>query len=99
MQPKTILILFAALLAIGAFMFQVLTEEPDYNDPALKQLFEQLESEGYEVLSVESTLLGRYRLEAHSDSMEREIVIAPGAGTFLRDDTSPLIEGDNDGDD
>jgi hypothetical protein len=42
--------------------------------------------------------LGRLKVEAHSDKFEREIVLAPGAGTFLRDDISPLEEDDTDDD-
>jgi len=99
MQPKNLIILIVALIGLGAFLFEVFIDEPDFNDPVLKQLIEQLKEEGYEVLAVESTILGRYKIEAHSDEFEREIVVAPGAGTFLRDEISPLTEGDNDGDD
>jgi len=99
MQPKTLIIIIVALFALCAFLFEAFVEEPDLSDPVLKQLIEQLEEEGYEVNYVGSTVLGRYRLEAHSDEFEREIVVAPGAGTFLRDEISPMVEGDNDGDD
>lgn len=99
MQPKTVIILSVALIALGAFLFEFLIEEPDINGPVLKAVIERLEGEGYKVLDVESTWLGRYRIEAHSDEFEREIVFAPGAGTYLRDDVSPLTQGDADGDD
>jgi len=98
MQPKYLIITVGALIILGAILFEVFIDEPDYNDPVLKQLIEQLEEEGYEVLYVKSTFLGRYKIEAHSDGFEREIVVAPGAGTFLRDEISPLTEGDNDAD-
>ena len=99
MQPKYLIIVLVVFVTLGAFLFEVFIEEPDFNDPVLKQLIEQLEKEGYEVLYVKSTILGRYKIEAHSDEFEREIVVAPGAGTFLRDEISPYVEGDYDGDD
>ncbi len=99
MQPKTVIIFSIALIVLSVFMFEFLIEEPDLDDPVLKAVIERLEEEGYEVLDVESTWLGRFRLEAHSDKFEREIVFAPGAGTYLRDDVSPLNEGDADDDD
>ena len=98
MQPKYLIVLSVALIVLGAFVFEAFIEEPDYNEPVLKALIEQLEDEGYEIIDVESTFLGRYKLEAHSNEYEREIVIAPGAGTFLRDEISPLNE-DSDNDD
>lgn len=97
MQPKYLIVIFVAFIALGALLFGVFTEEPDYNDPVLKALIEQLESEGYEIQSVETTLLGRYKLEAHTNEFEREIVVAPGAGTFLRDEISSIVE-DSDSD-
>ncbi len=99
MQPKYLVAFSIALFALGAFVFEAFIEEPDFNEPVLKALIEQLEDEGYEVLSVESTLLGRYKLEAHSNEYEREIVIAPGAGTFLRDEISLLNEDYDDDED
>ncbi len=90
MKPISIIILTVAFIAFGVFLFEFFIEEPSMADPVLQKLEAQLAAEGYEVLSVESTLLGRYKIEAHSDIYEREIVIAPGAGTFLRDDISPL---------
>jgi len=98
MKAKYLAILSVLLIGLGAFLFEVFIEEPDMDDPVLKSLIEQLEVEGYEVLYVESTMLGRYKIEAHSDMFEREIVVAPGAGTYLRDDISPLEEGDSDND-
>jgi len=99
MQPKILILASAILLAFGIFAFVFFTEDPDSENPAVKALLEQLEEQGYVVGTIEVTILGRYRIEAHSDKFEREIVFAPGAGTFLRDDTLPLTEGDADGDD
>ena len=98
MKPLSIVIITAILIAFGVFLFEFFIEEPNMDDPVLQQLVEQLAAEGYEVLDVESTLLGRYKIEAHSELYEREIVVAPGAGTFLRDDISLLEEDDSDDD-
>ncbi len=98
MQTKTVIIFSAVLTALGGFMFEFLVEDPDLDDPVLMGVIERLADEGYEVLNVESTWLGRYRIEAHSDEFEREIVVAPGAGTRLRDEKKPLTESDADGD-
>ena len=98
MNAKNITLLVVVLFALGAFLFEFSISQPNPNDPVLKQLFDQLEQEGYQVISVESTVLGRYKIEAHSERFEREIVVAPGAGTVLRDDISPSTENDYDGD-
>jgi len=84
-------------IALGVFFFEDGISEPDMNDPVIKKLAAQLAEEGYEIINVESTWLGRLKVEAHSPMFERELVLAPGAGTFLRDDISPI--GDDDADD
>lgn len=98
MRRNFLIIITLLIIAIGVFIFEDSIPEPDMNDPVIIQLIEQLAEEGYEVLEIESTWLGRLKVEAHSDSFEREIVLAPGAGTFLRDDISPLEEDDFDDD-
>ncbi len=98
MRLKIFIAVSALLIVLGVFLFEDSIMEPDMNDPVLQALTAQLATQGYEVISVESTWLGRFKIEAHSDSMEREIVVAPGAGTFLRDDISPLEEDDTDDD-
>jgi hypothetical protein len=99
MQPKLLIFFFICLVSLSLFVFWIFVEDPNLDDPALKTLIEQLEDEGYEVLSIENTMLGRYHIEAHSDEFEREIVLAPGGGTVLRDHLSPLTEDSVDGDD
>jgi len=90
MQPKFLIILSVCFLAISAILFQFFVTEPDMNDPLIMTLTKQLEDEGYKIIDVSTTMLGRYHIEAQSTEFEREIVFAPGAGTFLRDDISPL---------
>jgi hypothetical protein len=96
-QKYVILIVALVLIGLGSVIFDSFFETPDKQDPALSGLIEQLHKDGFKVISIDTTVLGRYRIEAHSDGFEREIVLAPGTGTFLRDDITPLIEGDADG--
>lgn len=96
MRLKVITIFIVLIVALGVFLFEDSISEPDMDNPAIKQLVEQLANEGYSVLAIESTWLGRIKVEAHSDMYEREIVLAPGAGTVLRDDISLLEDDDND---
>ncbi len=98
MRLKLIIAFAVLATALGVYLFEENISEPDMDDPVIQQLIEQLAAEGYEVLVIESTLLGRLKVEAHSEKFEREIVLAPGAGTFLRDEISPLEEDDTDDD-
>ena len=98
MRFKIIIIAIVILIGTGVFFFEDGISKPDMNDPVIQNLVEQLESEGYQVLTVTATWLGRIKVEAHSETNEREIVVAPGAGTILRDDISPLEEDDIDDD-
>jgi len=90
MQPKTIIIFSTCIVALSLFLIMVSVKEPDINDPLIQTITKQLKADGYEVSNISRTLLGRYHIDARSDKFEREIVVAPGAGTFLRDDISPL---------
>lgn len=98
MRLKLTIIAVLLAIALGVFFFEDGITEPDMSDPVIKKLAAQLAEEGYEIIDVESTWLGRLKVEAHSPMFEREIVLAPGAGTFLRDDISPLEEDDADDD-
>ena len=98
MRLKVLTILIVLIAALGVYLFEDGIAEPDMDDPVVIQLIEKLTDEGYEVISIETTWLGRFKVEAHSDTYEREIVLAPGAGTFLRDDISLLQEDDLDDD-
>jgi len=94
MRVKIALILLFLATALGVFIFEDSITDPDMDDPVIQKLAAQLAEEGYEIIGVKSTWLGRIKVEAHSSVNEREIVLAPGAGTFLRDDIS-LLEGDD----
>ncbi len=98
MRLKITIVIGLLAIALGVFLFEDSITEPDMNDPVIRKLEAQLAEEGYEIINVESTWLGRLKVEAHSPMFEREIVLAPGAGTFLRDDISPLEEDDTDDD-
>lgn len=96
MRLKILIIAALLITALGVFLFEDGIMEPDMEGPIIQQLIERLADEGYEVISVHSTWLGRFKVEAHSETHEREIVLAPGAGTYLRDDISLLEEDDID---
>lgn len=98
MRLIVLIFLSLSLVSVGVFLFEDGIAEPDMNDPVLQNLAKQLSTEGYKIVSVESTWLGRFKVEAHSRIYEREIILAPGAGTLLRDDLSPLEKNNVDGD-
>ncbi len=99
MKPKSIIIFSLCFFVFSIFVFLFFVKDPDMNDPLIVTLTRQLESEGFELVTVGSSLLGRYRIEARSDKFEREMVVAPGTGTILRDELSPLTRDELDGDD
>lgn len=49
------------------------------------QIISQLQAQGFTHIEVTRTLLGRVRLVATSDSLERELVFNPATGQILRD--------------
>ncbi|MCF6273791.1 MAG: hypothetical protein L3J37_11500 [Rhodobacteraceae bacterium] len=55
------------------------------NDPVVLRVAEQLSAQGFEIVSVKVTLLGRYKIEAVAAGYEREIVLSANGGTILRD--------------
>ena len=75
------------------------------DDPIILKIADQLAEQGFEIIEVKITLLGRYRIEAIAPGYIREIVLAPGAGTILRDHWRETENGDsaemndNEGDD
>ena len=48
-------------------------------------LLAQLSAQGYEVVYMQRTWLGRMRVVAENDAIRREIVFNPGTGEILRD--------------
>ena len=81
----------ALMLSASLAAAQVPPEFAD--DPIVQQISEQLAAEGFEITSVKVTLLGRYKIEAAAPGFEREIVLAPGAGTILRDELRAADDG------
>lgn len=61
------------------------------------QIVEQLQDQGFNRITVQRTLLGRTRIEAFSDTLERELVFNPNTGEILRDYWEPLDDDDDDG--
>ncbi len=55
-------------------------------NPILEALNQQLIAEGFEIVSIKTTFLRRYKIEAHAPGIDREIVLAPGTGAILRDE-------------
>lgn len=55
-------------------------------------LVRQLKDQGYSGIQVGHTLLGRLRIVAQLDGMQREIVINPYTGEILRDYLTPRVE-------
>jgi Tfp pilus assembly pilus retraction ATPase PilT len=53
--------------------------------PTIEEIIAQLEAQGYADISVSRTWLGRIRIEAESNTHEREIVFNQRTGEILRD--------------
>ena len=49
------------------------------------QIVTQLTTQGFTRIEVSRTLLGRVKIEARSDSLDRELVFNPSTGEILRD--------------
>lgn len=48
-------------------------------------LIAQLTAQGYSEIEVSRTFLGRVRIEAYGNGIEREIILNPSSGEILRD--------------
>ena len=70
------------LLAATAFtLLSTTSARADY----VEDIVEQLEKEGYGGIEVTRTLLGRVRILASKDGLQRELVCNPRTGEILRD--------------
>lgn len=49
------------------------------------RVVQQLSDQGFEIVQMKRTLLGRVRIEAQGDGLERELVFNPNTGEILRD--------------
>ncbi len=56
------------------------------NNPAVKQIAEQLVRQGYVIVEIERTWLGRLKIDAIANGFEREILISSVSGMVLHDD-------------
>jgi hypothetical protein len=77
-------------LATGLCLSVVLAG-PGWADPLQDQVTAALEAQGYDVVSVGRTWLGRVRILAESDALRREIVLNPTTGEVLRDYSVRLV--------
>ena len=74
---KHLLIPSTAALMLACQMLAAQTVEQSIAD--------QLSAQGYQNISVTRTWLGRVRIEASADGVQREIVVNPRTGEILRD--------------
>ena len=90
--------LFAAFLAAGLCAappasaqtgLESAVSQADVADTAVRYL----KSQGYEVIRVQRTMLGRVRIEALKEGMLRELVFDRGSGELLRDRVEPAPAG------
>ena len=72
---------------IWAAAIAVAMAAPAYANPHADRIIEQLKAEGYVSFETERTWLGRIRIEAGKDNLEREIVLNRSSGEILRDYT------------
>ncbi len=68
-----------------AVILSVFTAGMAIADPISDQVTEALIHQGFAIVSVDRTWLGRLRIVAQSDELRREIVINPHTGEVLRD--------------
>ena len=66
-------------------------------DSVQDQLTAALTAQGYEIVLVGHTWLGRLRIVAESDDLRREIVVNPHTGEVLRDYSVLLVDTDRTG--
>ncbi len=77
-----------AALVLSASLASAQVPAAFADDPVVQQIAAQLSAQGFEITDVKVTLLGRYKIEAAAPGYEREIVVAAGGGTVLRDEWS-----------
>ncbi len=79
-----------AILAVSAAMTTAA-----FATPMQDQVTQALVAQGYEVVMVHRTLLGRVRIVAETAGLCREIVINPYTGEVLRDYSVMLVTADD----
>jgi len=73
------------LLAAPAARAQTVEEQTVDEQTVEEQIVAALELQGYVIISMERTWLGRLRVLAEDDRVRRELVFNPGTGEILRD--------------
>lgn len=73
---------------------------PAFANPHVDRIVAMLQSDGYSSIEIVRTWLGRIRIEAEKDELEREIVINRSTGEILRDyiESPDLFSFDDDDD-
>ncbi len=74
----------------------VLLASPVLADGRVDAITQQLAAQGYDQIKVSKTFLGRVRVEAQRQGLEREIIFNPRTGEILRDYWE--VEEDDEGD-
>ena len=74
------------LAAIGlGVALAISSASGSFAQTAVESVVSQLEAQGYARIETRRTLLGRVRILAVSDTLEREIILSPRSGVVLRD--------------
>jgi hypothetical protein len=68
-----------------AFAVQLAASVPAFAATYLEQIVSQLQGQGFTDIEIESTWLGRTRIQAKRGDVGREIVLNPNTGEILRD--------------
>jgi len=83
----------AAIAGSLAAQTAVAGDPNNYADNAIvQQVARQLVLQGYVIVDIERTFLGRLKFETVADGYEREIVINTNSGDVLRDEIFPYYE-------
>jgi len=90
MKILTTVKLAAAAFAMSATVASAQIPAAFAADPVVLTIAADLEAQGFEIMDVRITLLGRYKIEAVSATSSREIV-ATRAGDVLADVTEPGV--------
>lgn len=94
---KSAVFALAILASAGLSASQVQAQAQVQNETPQERYIRQLGEQGFVDISVTRTWLGRVRIRAFSDTMEREIVLNPNSGEILRDYTEKASGGSADG--
>ncbi len=78
-------VLIASFLALALTATGVAPAAAESTNPVEQRLIANLTAQGYQILEMGYTWLGRLRIVAENGELHREIVVNPGTGEVLRD--------------